>query len=1104
MILLWHNQFVAAMSKIFYKFIFFTILLGPNDTALAQKVSVTTKPNAIEISNGLLGILIPSEQAFKIGQSCPAPVQSFIYSNGVYSDNSFNELVSSTPAISMKVQLVTNTSSQVTARIAYHFQKREFSYGKLKFKGAKAGPGFYTCEITVKKGEKSILLEEDSDYDINYTVKISDGLSPNQARFRGWASASVKQGYEPSGKLYRSEIERGYPLDATVDLDYSTPFSYPRLVLWEPAGGEYNSGRYWQVFNKKDSEKANLFGFFQGKPGRLIGARGVGVQLQVAPKDKLKQEKNVASIRVNIDRIYADLSWYPRKRFQWAAFITTKADLLAPEKQQPIGREMNRVSGLGMVIEAYAKKPVKIISSFYKGAIYMSEKQMEALRVKIKSDAAFYKEICAVDGRLKPIFDAWRSTDSAKSLLESLLKIAEQLQDQYRNGEGTYAFKYRYWMGTNLFKDYALQVACLFSDKSINISQNDKTKLEGLIAMLARIVWDDNNVPMIDSAGINFGPANMAFQYRNNGRIFFALLLAHDPEFTGRAEQALEMINTDIEEAIYSNGSSFGSPHYIQATIEPVLFSMLQLKNAGIADLFRTNKKIRDFAEFYTTLVTPPSVRFLLNRKLISFGDGSEESAPTFALLATGLADIDPLLSQQLLYLFFNGPARSTLFGPVSLAVNLSSPHPRKLFEATTANYTGYMSHFRSGVNTPNETALWALNGNGFYDHRHDDAGEVAIYALQAPLSLNSSSAYPSATDARIRSVVVPESLFPEWNKPEQPIAGRSLTNRTWPLSDNTAFANLGYSSSTTIKMEMKEGIQWFRKINMIVLHEELPIIVFYDSVAGKGANIWSMPMMSDEAVNTPVGPITPLKKLHNNGSKKQLPEATALKHLRSGLNRFVFTGQSWPAHPANGINWELYTYSQGQMDFTMADWGTTWQNTPEVNEFRKTNKRNYSEEQQFIRLRSDKPFFNVLLPYAKDQNPYGDNIKTPSAGIISIEQNGQDVMISPDFFYLKTKDGFSAALLSETSRLTYERISISGGYTELEYNTDTVKVRVHGNPGERKITLPFLLKTTGKKSGVQVETLSGNTVLTVNYQSMNYNLSNGKKGYQEYTFKRK
>jgi hypothetical protein len=1001
----------------------------------------------------------------------------------------------------MTVKVISSSSSEVVATISYRFQKKEFSYGKRKFSGSEAGPGFYTCTVIVKKGEKSIVIEEDADYDISYTVKISNGLLPDQARYRGWAAASAKQGYEPSGKIYRSELERGYPLDAMVDIDYSMSFSYPRLVLWEPAGGEYNSGRYWQVFNKKHDERANLFGFFQGKPGRLLGARGVGVQLQTGLGDEHKEK--AASIKINIDRIYADLSWYPRKRFQWAAFISTKADLLPPEQNQPIGREMNRVSGLGMVIDDYAQKPVKIVPSFYNGAVYMSEEQMEGMRIKVKTNDAFYKEICTIDPRLKPVFDAWRFADSAKSLLQSLLKIREQLLEQYRSGEGTYAFKYRYWMGTNLFKDYALQVACLFADKTISISTTDKKKLEGLIAMMARVVWDDNNVPLIDSAGVNLGPANMAFQYRNNGRIFFALLLAHDPEFTGRARQMQKVINTDIEEAIYPNGSAFGSPHYIQATIEPVLFSMLQLKNAGIADLFQSNKKIRDFAGFYATLITPPSVRFQLNRKLISFGDGSEESAPAFALLATGFADIEPQLSQELFSLFFYGPPRSTLFGPVSLAVDLTSK-PGRLFKSTTSNYSGYMSHFRSGVNTGNETALWVLNGEGLYDHRNDDAGEVAIYALQAPLSLSRSSFYyPSATDARIRSVVLPEAMFPEWNKSEQPIAERSLTNRSWPFSDNIAFANLNYSSSTTIKMETKDGTQWFRKINMITVQKELPIIVFYDSVVGKGANIWSMPMMSDGAVNTPAGAITPVEKINNNTDKKQLPRATEIKQLSPGLNRFAFTGQVWPMHPAQGINWELYTYSNAAMDFILAEWGTTWQNTQEKNEFKKTNNRDYSEVQRFIRLRSSGPFFNVLLPYTKSQQSYEGRVKTISPGIVTVEQKGRNIIISPDFFCMKTEDELSAALLSANTPFTYDGISISGGYTELEYNRERVKVRVHGNTGEREITLPFLLEPDENSSDVQIEASFGKSLIKVNYRSESHDLPNGENGFREIIFKR-
>ena len=139
------------------------------------------------------------------------------------------------------------------------------------------------------------------------------------------------------------------------------------------------------------------------------------------------------------------------------------------------------------------------------------------------------------------------------------------------------------------------------------------------------------------------------------------MLLAQDPEFSERARQAAVKVNEDINISVYANGASFGSPHYTQATLDPILFSMLQLKQAGVADLFRTNPKIKKFAEFYSTLITPPSVRFGLNRKLISFGDGSEESAATFALLAEGLKEVDPSLSARLFHIFNNGPQRFTL-----------------------------------------------------------------------------------------------------------------------------------------------------------------------------------------------------------------------------------------------------------------------------------------------------------------------------------------------------------------------------------------------------------------------------------------------------------
>ncbi|MBX2924890.1 MAG: hypothetical protein KF746_22005 [Chitinophagaceae bacterium] len=1056
----------------------------------AQSVLVVKRAGVYEITNGLVGICIPNERADL--SKPPAPIQSLIYLDGSKSDTALNILQSAVKPINFGIKFLQKTKSKVVVEIRYEFNKPEFGHYEQRYPGGEAGKGYYSCTVTLEKDKKDVIIEEDSDYDVSYSFSIFNGLKPDQARYRGWLSTSTEYGYETPGKVYRPENERGYPMDATLNLKYSVPTQYPYLTLWEPAGGERNTGRYWQVYNSKAASASNLLAIFQGRPSRLIGAKGIGVRLETV-------KNGDARIKMTIQRRGADNSWFSHKRFEWGIFISNKADLLEPQKIQPVAKAMNRLSGIPQKVSSPNYKP-HIIPAFYNASIYLPSKEINEIIQKIKKEEQVYKQLCSVDPTYKIVWDAWRFKDSAISKKRMVLEFSHSLKESYINGEGAYEAQFRYWAGSNRFKTYAILISALFADPDISFTKTEKSDLEDLIGLMADLVWDENNVPMFDSSGVNMGPANMPVMYNNNGRLFFALLLSEDPKYKKRVQQIKQSVNNEVNNVIYENGSSFGTPHYIQPALEPVLYSVIQLKQATGYNIFKENDRLKKFANFYKALLTPPSVRFENNRKLISFGDGSEESSSLFALLATGLKGIDDTLSSELMNAYFNGPAMSSAFGPIGLTAKLFDK-PEIPLNITSANYSGYLSHFRYGLNTEKETALWLLNGEKLYDHRNDDAGEFAFYALKAPLSVSSSSFYnPEATDSKIRTVVIPEQQFPEWDKKDQPIAVRSLTNRTWAKSQLISFANLRYSNSATVRMQNADSISWFRKINLIHVLEESPILVIYDSVTNNKSNIWSMMMMSDGAISTPLGNIVPIRKIYDYVSlKKELPEGIPFQKLSSGLNKFSFTGQLWSLHPSGGINWDMYLLNQGKSNFSLAQWGTTWQRSIEQNEFRISNGQRYVEEQQIIRVESNYPFLTFVLPYKKGGKKSA--VEQIDDSSIAINYEDSKTIVSKDFFISKKHNTLIATLLSDKS-IEFEGFSLDGGYTELEYTGDRIKIQIQGAPGTRKIRVPFELDI--HDTTIKFELQFGTTVVYLPYTNSDIDLLNGEKGYIEFTFRRK
>jgi hypothetical protein len=1059
--------------------LFFSYL--PTHLFSQNSVSVSTQANgSLLIKNGNAGIIIPSQTNIKKTDSFLAPIQSFVLADGTITDTSPNYIHSIPQPSAATVKLI-RSDDLVTCILNYTYKS-----------GAK-----YSCTITIRKNSKSIVFEEDSDADLNYEIQLTKGAYFDQGRYRGWNSTSPQSGYEPDGRQYRDENNR-YPVDATIDIDYNQPAVYPFLSNWDPAGGEVNTGRYWQLYRKAGPSSDNLFGIYQGRPSRLIGNKFVGVRF--IKKTKASNRTDLLALQMEIVKRGPDNSFFPRKRFQWCAYISTKKDLLPPNQFQPIGIEMNKVSGVAAKVELYCTKPLQLNESFLEGAIYQNEKVIQQMISRVKSDGKYYSYLLKISPSFKPILDTWRYSDSASSMKRNLIRGYENLKKELISGDGAHTFYLKYWLGSINYKRAVMQITAVFADHSIPVSTIEKSKMIELLRLMARLQWDDDYVPFFDSSGINFGTNNMSYQYRNNGRNFFALLFSGDPEFKNRAARVLDETRKDLLSSIAQNGISDASPHYTQATIDPILYNMLQLKTSGMGDLFREQKtRLKQFIGFYTSLLTPPSVRFMGYRKLVSIGDGSEESAPSFALLAAGLKDVDLPLSSSLYHIFENGAPRESLFGELGLAIEMDS-HAGN-FKTGSASFPGYLSHARSAFNSPAESAAWIINGEIYNDHRKDDRGESIIYALGAPLSLSSSSFYsPRVSDARTRSLVMPEKLFPSWKGNNQPISGEDKLGNPWNKSTVTNFDKYPYSTNSVSQISRDKTV-WIRQFVLIHVHPEEPIFVFFDSLNQRDPAIWSMQFMSEDIIENGTVQVKPTPRVYNNNSRKELPTAVGEKQLKSGWNSFMFTGQKWKLHPSGGINWDLYTYTPTISSYSSSQWSSTWQNILEQEEFLATNGRPYEETQQIIRWKSNQPFFAVIVPYNKKK--ISDLLKqtklTPNS--IELSNSLRKYIITPWYYLAEENSGRRLITVLSDKPVDWSGYRFSGGSIDLETEAQTIKVRISGRSGTRRIEFPFKVFANTKAKEITVTT-TAKTIVEIKFES-DLHIGPDEQGYKEYLFTR-
>jgi hypothetical protein len=675
----------------------------------------------------------------------------------------------------------------------------------------------------------------------------------------------------------------------------------------------------------------------------------------------------------------------------------------------------------------------------------------------------------------------WRgnSTAAVQTALDGAIQLAQLIEGTLVRGDNHFDRPISYYqLGLQTSPETAVLNAIMMDSHA---TPSQRATAKAALALFGSLLWDDDWFPIDGSTGEGSGLANQVqqyFQYRAQS----AAAASSQPFLASKLPIAVTYPTKDFDEYFSSTGAPTGSTHYQSAFFEPLILNFLSFSlNGGLS---MKDPKWVAYANWELSIQTPPEPRFGNLRKGYSNGDGNTEADVRTGMLATALYSTNPTLAGNLIWAWRQSNSAKVLtedsqFGTTITAIDPAIPPIMP--ELRSINIPGYHSVERFGFSTPNETALWFLNGD-FYSaqgHRHGDEGQVSIYAHSAPLAIDrNANLYNPPIGGRFmhNTVVFDRELPHAWSADRPGLGDASEPLRS---SVNTEFAAFKHSTDSTATFTMQDGTLWTRVVRTLAFDLSYPIIYVHDSFSGPGAAAgktltWNL--MASGGVQTPAGVVNPTVRFSGGCQPvpAELPSNGTVFPLPAGLQHFNFAGANWPQHATHGIDWDLYTLSSGStQEFLIGNWGHGCHANREMFEYRAANSQPFSEIEDILRIHDAGPFTTIILPYRKTETPTR-RITQEACGVRVVQGSAESCFNGEVATY---KDGTSSMLTAyNNSAQTAFGVSVSGGPQEVVVEAGRVTWTIGGSQaGARKLTLP------GTWYANQAVTESGGT-WSVNY----------------------
>ncbi|HEY3824148.1 MAG TPA: Ig-like domain-containing protein [Bryobacteraceae bacterium] len=919
--------------------------------------------------------------------------------------------------------------------------------------------------------------------DSNLTVPVAGtgsylGGGKVKPVYRGQALTPVSDAFQ--------DLTRGVDSPA----GYSCTSAQYRKLLADYPAGSHAAAWYVEMYKASGGSAAPVVGFYVGRASKQLYSatgpslpgvysssshfitNGLAAGIQVDSLVRGPDGSTVCPVALPCSGSGANDAVIHRN---WGIFASTQADLLSPNQHQPIADEQNMMTGINLS-RLYTYQLVYPDPPGGWQWLYLSAPTAAQLESWVQNGTS----VCGTSGCYATLLNnsegsfagqalvaLWQGNNVAavQTALSSANNVASQLTRALSAGDNHFdAVLGYYQLGLATSPEVAVLNAILMNS---NTTPTQKTLAKAELALFGSIFWDDDWFPIDNNSGESYGLANQVQQYLEY-RAQSVFADSSQPFLSQQLAAAATYASNDFTNYFSSTGAAAGSTHYQSAFFEPLILNYMTPGNLGLLNL--SDPKWTAYANWEMSIQTPPEPRFGNVRKGYSNGDGNTEGDVRTGMLGTALhnAGVNPTLAGNLMWAWQHSNTASQLTEDSQFVTTLAVIDPTitpVMPQLTSTNVPGYHSVERFNFGTPNETALWFINGS-FYQiggHRHYDDGQVSIYAHSAPLAIDfNANLYSPETPGRFihNSIVYDSERVQAWNA-DQPALEDVSTLMQNPT--NTEFAAFRNSTSSTGTFTASDGTVWSRTVRMMNFDPSYPVIYVNDSFSGASAAAgktltWNL--MATGAVSTPAGSVTPTTRfsIGCQSPAGALPSSGTVSSLGSGLSHFNFTGATWLAHATQGINWDLYTIlnnTTGQ--FFIGNWGHGCQSSTESGQYQAANGAGFAESQHILRVHDTGPFTTVILPYRKTEAPTR-SVTQPACGTQISQTTNVGTEITCFNGSMAMYAGIRSRVLTvyDTSTQAAFGFQVSGGPQEVSVQSDQIIWTISGDAaGSRSLTLP-------------------------------------------------